>query len=85
MLDRSSTGMHVLCMPLSQYFMTWTMRSPRQVTLICYEIHSVQDVGDFCSMFTDHFSRIGRELTNLAILSFDKILEIIGYSIEYYE
>ena len=75
--------------------MTWTMRSPRQVTLFCFEImkvlmkivtlHSVQDVGDFCSMFTDNFFRIGRELTNLALLNFDKILEIIGYSIEYYE
>ena len=71
------------------------MQSPPQVTLVCYEImkvlvkivtlHSVQDVGDFCSMFTDNFFRIGRELTNLALLNFDKILEIIGYSIEYYE
>ena len=57
--------------------MSWTMRSTRQVTLVCYEImkvlvkivtlHSVQDVGDFCSMFTDNFFRIGRELTNLAL------------------
>ena len=87
--------MHALFVPLSQYFMTWTMRSPRQVTLFCFEImkvlvkivtlHSVQDVGDFCSMFTDNFFRIAQELTNLALLNFDKILEIIGYSIEYYE
>ena len=36
-------------------------------------------------MFTDNFFPIGRELTDLELLNFDKILEIIGYSIEYYE
>ena len=87
--------MHALYLPLSQYLTTWTMRSPQQVPLVCYEImkvlmkivtlHPLQDVDDFCSKFTDNFFRIGRELTNLALLNFDKILEIFGYSIEYYE
>ena len=30
-------------------------------------LHSVQDVGNFCSTFTDNFFRIGQELTNLAL------------------
>ena len=56
-----------------------------KVLMKIFTLHFVQDVCDFCSIFTDNFFRIGRELTNLALLNFDKILEIIGYSIEYYE
>ena len=49
-------------------------------------LHSVQDVGDFCFLCSQIISsRLCGELTNLALLNFDKILEIIGYSIEYYE